>query len=190
MSSSLCASGHRLLYSSLLLFLLWFGVPYGLVNWKNRASSFSCCLQSIHLHQKRLPYKVILVVTNSFVDVNPDIDIRRLGFVWVNEILRWRFLSLLMRSKESRPALSAIVLGMISRALANIFMTSCSLPDILTACSLSLLESSISVAPPPATTLLVLKHLRTIIIASFRDLSASLMNCSAPPLKMIVADLV
>ena len=48
----------------------------------------------------------------------------------------------------------------------------------------------ISVAPPPATTLFVLKHLLTIIIASFNDLSAYLMNCSAPPLKIIVADLV
>jgi len=28
------------------------------------------------------------------------------------------------------------------------------------------------------------------MIASFNDLSASLINCSAPPLKMIVADLV
>ena len=95
-----------------------------------------------------------------------------------------------MRSRESSPALSAMVLGMISKALANMFMTSCSFPEILTACSFNYLESSISVAPPPATTLLVLKHLLTIMIASLRDLSASLMNCSAPPLRMIVADLV
>jgi hypothetical protein len=38
--------------------------------------------------------------------------------------------------------------------------------------------------------LFVLKHLLTIMMASFNDLSASLMNCSAPPLKMIVADFV
>jgi len=30
-------------------------------------------------------------------------------------------------------------------------------------------------------------HLLTIIIASFRDLSASAMNCSAPPLRIMVA---
>lgn len=95
-----------------------------------------------------------------------------------------------MRSRESMPALSAMVLGIISRALANIFMTSCSFPETETACSLSLLDSSISVAPPPATTLFVLKQRLTIIIASFKDLSASLMNCYAPPLKIIVADLV
>ena len=82
-----------------------------------------------------------------------------------------------MRSRESSPALSAMILGMISKALANMFITSCSLPEILTECYLSLLESSISVAPPPATTLLVLKHRRTIIIASLSDRSASFMNC-------------
>jgi hypothetical protein len=70
------------------------------------------------------------------------------------------------------------------------FITNCYFPEIYTACYLSPFESSISVAPPPATTLLVLKHLLTIIIASFNDLSASLMNCSAPPLKIMVADLV
>lgn len=93
-------------------------------------------------------------------------------------------------SNESRPALSAIHFGITSKDLANIFMTSCSFPETSTAYYFNPFESSISMAPPPATTLLVLKHLLTIIIASFNDLSASLMNCSAPPLKMIVADLV
>lgn len=93
-----------------------------------------------------------------------------------------------MMSSESRPALSAMILGMTSSDLANMFMTSCSLPDTSTAYSFNPFDNSISVAPPPATTLLVLKHLLTIMIASFKDLSASLMNCSAPPLKMIVAD--
>lgn len=93
-------------------------------------------------------------------------------------------------SSESRPALSAIVLGITSSDLANMFITSCSLPEIQTAYYLSPLESSIYVAPPPATTLFVLKHRLTIIIASFKDLSAYLMNCSAPPLRIIVADLV
>lgn len=69
-------------------------------------------------------------------------------------------------------------------------MTNCYFPEISTACYLSPFESYIYVAPPPATTLLVLKHLLTIMMASFNDLSASLMNCSAPPLKIIVADLV
>lgn len=95
-----------------------------------------------------------------------------------------------MMSNESRPALSAMVLGITSNDLANMFITSCSFPEIYTAYSLSPLESYIYVAPPPATTLLVLKHLLTIMIASFNDLSAYLMNCSAPPLKMIVADFV
>lgn len=88
------------------------------------------------------------------------------------------------------PALSAMIFGMTSKDFANMFMTSCSFPEISTACYLRPFESSISVAPPPATTLLVLKHLLTIMIASFNDLSASLMNCWAPPLRMIVADLV
>ncbi len=97
---------------------------------------------------------------------------------------------MLITSSESIPALSAMIFGMTSKDFANIFMTSCSFPEISTACYLRPFESSISVAPPPATTLLVLKHLLTIMIASFSDLSASLMNCWAPPLRMIVADLV
>lgn len=95
-----------------------------------------------------------------------------------------------MISKESSPALSAMVLGMISKDLANIFITNCSFPWILIAWDFIPLDNYISVAPPPATTLLVLKHLLTIIMASFNDLSASLMNCYAPPLKIIVADFV
>lgn len=91
-------------------------------------------------------------------------------------------------SSESRPALSAIIFGMTYKDLANMFITSCSLPEISTAYSFNPFDNYISVAPPPATTLFVLKHLLTIMIASFNDLSASLMNCSAPPLKMIVAD--
>ena len=94
-----------------------------------------------------------------------------------------------MISKESNPALSAMVLGIVSSDLANMLMTNCSFPFIWFPYFLRPFESSISVAPPPATTVLALKHLRTIIIASFRDRSASLMNCSAPPRRMIVADL-
>jgi hypothetical protein len=95
-----------------------------------------------------------------------------------------------MMSRESKPAFSEMHFGITSSDFANMFMTSCSLPEISTANYLSPFESSIYVAPPPATTLLVLKHLLTIIIASFKDLSAYLINCSAPPLRMIVADLV
>lgn len=97
--------------------------------------------------------------------------------------------SLLMISSESRPALSAMILGMTSSDFANMFITSCSLPWMVIEWFLSPFDSSISVAPPPATTVLVLKHRRTIMIASFNDLSASLMNCSAPPRRMMVADL-
>lgn len=73
-------------------------------------------------------------------------------------------------SSESSPALSEMHLGMTYSDLANMFMTSCSFPETSTAYYLRPLESYISVAPPPATTLLVLKHLRTIMMASFRDL--------------------
>ncbi len=83
-----------------------------------------------------------------------------------------------------------MIFGMTSSDFANMFMTSCYLPETSTAYYFKPFDNYISVAPPPATTLLVLKHLLTIMIASFNDLSASLMNCSAPPLKMIVADFV
>jgi hypothetical protein len=96
---------------------------------------------------------------------------------------------LLITSRESRPALSAIIFGIDSRDLANMFITNCYFPSFLTAFYFKYLDSYIYVAPPPATTLFVLKHLLTIIMASFRDLSASLINCSAPPLKIMVADL-
>jgi len=94
-----------------------------------------------------------------------------------------------MISKESNPALSAMVLGIVSRDLANMLITNCSFPLIWFPYFFKPLDNYISVAPPPATTVLALKHLRTIIIASLRDLSASLMNCSAPPRRIIVADL-
>jgi hypothetical protein len=42
-------------------------------------------------------------------------------------------------------------------------------------------------APPPATKLLAFMALLTIIMASFKLLSASWMSYSAPPLMMIVA---
>lgn len=70
------------------------------------------------------------------------------------------------------------------------FITNCYLPGISAAFSFNPLDNYIYVAPPPATTLFVLKHLLTIIIASLSDLCAYFMNCSAPPLKIIVADFV
>ncbi len=45
-------------------------------------------------------------------------------------------------------------------------------------------------APPPATTVEYFMALLTIIIASLRDLSASEINYSAPPLKTMVAVLL
>ena len=45
-------------------------------------------------------------------------------------------------------------------------------------------------APPPATMLENFIALLTTIIESFNDLSASLINYSAPPLKTIVAVLL
>lgn len=44
-------------------------------------------------------------------------------------------------------------------------------------------------APPPGTMAENFIALLTIIIASFKDLSASAMNYSAPPLSTIVEDL-
>jgi hypothetical protein len=89
---------------------------------------------------------------------------------WLCFCLSW------LRAKVlSMPALSARVLGIVSRALANPLMTSCYFPAIVLKYSLRYLLSSISMAPPPATTADALTARRTIIIASLRDLSASSM---------------
>jgi len=97
-------------------------------------------------------------------------------------------LNLLRTSTESNPALSAMVLGITSNALAKALTISCYLPWIFyLACYLRNLDNSSSIAPPPATTVEYFMALLTIIIASFNDLSASEMNYSAPPLKIIVA---
>lgn len=89
---------------------------------------------------------------------------------------------------ESRPALSAMVLGMTSKALAKALIIYYSFPVVSLALCLKYLEISNSIAPPPATISVVFMALLTIIIESFNDLSASFINCSAPPLKIIVAD--
>ena len=90
----------------------------------------------------------------------------------------------------SKPALSAMVLGITSRALAKALTTSCCLPLMLLAWWSKCLESSSSVEPAPATILEALMALLTIMIASLRDLSASWTNCSAPPLITRVAVLL
>jgi len=89
---------------------------------------------------------------------------------------------------ESNPALSANVLGITSKDLANASTTSYLAPLMDLDSSLMILESSISIEPAPPITLLAFIALLTTIILSLRDLSASLMNYSAPPLKIIVAD--
>merc|ERR1712167_392148 len=53
-----------------------------------------------------------------------------------------------------------------------------------------ILLSSISIAPPPPTTLVFFIALRTIMMASWSERSASSINCCAPPRIMIVDDLV
>jgi len=79
---------------------------------------------------------------------------------------------------------------MTSKALANALMIIYCFPLMLLACSLKYLDNSNSIAPAPTTIFYAFKALLTIIIASFNDLSASAMNYSAPPLKIIVAVLV
>jgi len=76
-------------------------------------------------------------------------------------------------STESRAALSAMFLGITSNDLAKQLIMYYSFPAKVLAKTLNLFEISNSVAPPPATMVLNLRHLLTIIIASLRDLSAS-----------------
>jgi hypothetical protein len=98
------------------------------------------------------------------------------------------YLSLFNTITESRPALSAIVLGITSRALAKALIIYYSLPELSLALCLKYLDISNSTAPPPATISVVFIALLTIMIESLRDLSASLINYSAPPLRIIVAE--
>lgn len=83
------------------------------------------------------------------------------------------YLNLFIISIELRPAFSAIVLGITSKALAKALMIYWVFPLIYLAWCLKYLDNSNSIAPPPATILLALKHLLTIMIASLSDLSAS-----------------
>lgn len=66
----------------------------------------------------------------------------------------------------------------------------CSFPLIFQDSYLNNFESSISTAPPPGIIVLVFATLLTIIIASFKLLSASFKNYSAPPLRIKVAVLL
>lgn len=106
----------------------------------------------------------------------------------VSILLPWKCFcrSLFKILVASNPALSHSCLGMISRARAMDPIRSCSFPAIDREKSLRYLLSSISIAPPPATTASFLIARRTIMMASCRDLSVSSMNCSAPPRKMTV----
>lgn len=79
---------------------------------------------------------------------------------------------------------------MTSRALAKARITMCCFPFCFMPYSLKYLEISISIAPPPGTILDAFMHLLTIMMASLSDLSASWINCSAPPLKTMVAVLL
>mmetsp|Transcript_17196 Transcript_17196/g.30845 ORF Transcript_17196/g.30845 Transcript_17196/m.30845 type:complete len:254 (+) Transcript_17196:451-1212(+) len=96
----------------------------------------------------------------------------------------------LRMSVESKPALSAICLGMTSNACAKALMMSCCLVSTVSEYSRRCLLISISMAPPPPTTLECSTVLLTIISASCSDLSVSAMNCSAPPLSTMVVVLV
>mmetsp|Transcript_46881 Transcript_46881/g.95516 ORF Transcript_46881/g.95516 Transcript_46881/m.95516 type:complete len:301 (-) Transcript_46881:957-1859(-) len=90
-------------------------------------------------------------------------------------------------SVESKPALSASWRGMRSRALAYAATMSCSLPMRVRLKSFKARDTSSSVAPPPATMVLLRKQFFTIISESCRERSVSSMNCSAPPRRTMVA---
>mmetsp|Transcript_2044 Transcript_2044/g.4083 ORF Transcript_2044/g.4083 Transcript_2044/m.4083 type:complete len:263 (+) Transcript_2044:363-1151(+) len=97
--------------------------------------------------------------------------------------------SLFSTSIESKPAFSARVLGITSKARAKLNSTNCSLPSINLACSRSYLLRRISMLPPPTTVSWLAFTRLTIWIASLSERSASEMYCSDPPLKMMVEDL-
>mmetsp|Transcript_21611 Transcript_21611/g.43146 ORF Transcript_21611/g.43146 Transcript_21611/m.43146 type:complete len:248 (-) Transcript_21611:1051-1794(-) len=97
------------------------------------------------------------------------------------------FLRELRMSVASKPALSASWRGTISRALAKACMTSCPLPSIFMLSSLRNLLTSISTAPPPATTERDLRDRFTTMMASWMERWDSSMNCSEPPRRTMVA---
>lgn len=79
-----------------------------------------------------------------------------------------------------------MVLGITSKDLAKALIINYYFPEIVLAWCLKYLDNSSSIAPPPGTMDENFMALLTIIIASLRDLSASWMNYSAPPLRTIV----
>ena len=91
-----------------------------------------------------------------------------------------------MTSMESRPAFSAMVLGITSRALAKEFIINWVLPAMERAWCLKYLsirntpfiylDSSISMAPPPETMAENFMALLTTMMESLRERSASWMN--------------
>ena len=87
----------------------------------------------------------------------------------------------------SRPELSAIALGIPSKASAKAFTASCSLPFTEFEKVDNLLAISISVAPAPVQ---ITPSLTTVIntpIASSKALSTVSTNCCVPPLISILA---
>mmetsp|Transcript_37367 Transcript_37367/g.116831 ORF Transcript_37367/g.116831 Transcript_37367/m.116831 type:complete len:244 (-) Transcript_37367:1164-1895(-) len=95
--------------------------------------------------------------------------------------------SWLSTSVASKPALSESCRGMTSRARAMPFMISCSLPSMERACSRTNLDTSISMAPPPATTSPERMARFTMQSASWTERCVSSMNCSEPPRSTMVA---
>mmetsp|Transcript_12085 Transcript_12085/g.21865 ORF Transcript_12085/g.21865 Transcript_12085/m.21865 type:complete len:217 (-) Transcript_12085:1080-1730(-) len=87
----------------------------------------------------------------------------------------------------SKPALSHRQRGMISRLFANAAIASWCLPCTFRASSRRYLDSSISIAPPPATAVGYLIARRAIMMLSCKLRSVSSMNCSEPPRTIMVA---
>mmetsp|Transcript_35000 Transcript_35000/g.60257 ORF Transcript_35000/g.60257 Transcript_35000/m.60257 type:complete len:266 (-) Transcript_35000:164-961(-) len=87
----------------------------------------------------------------------------------------------------SKPAFSQSWRGTTSRALAKADTMSCCLPMMVRAYSRRNLETSISIAPPPATTLALMRPRFTIMSASWIERCDSSMNCSLPPRSTMVA---
>mmetsp|Transcript_16459 Transcript_16459/g.51550 ORF Transcript_16459/g.51550 Transcript_16459/m.51550 type:complete len:203 (+) Transcript_16459:273-881(+) len=93
----------------------------------------------------------------------------------------------LRTSVASKPEFMASCRGTTSRARATARTASWSLPTIWSAISRRWRESSISMAPAPATTVFWTKPRLAIMRASWIDRWDSSMNCSEPPRRTTVA---
>ncbi len=82
-SSSLASIGDGLLNPPLLFLLFRLGVPDGLINGEDGASSLSGSLESIHLHQERLPDEGSLVITHTSCDIHTHIESLLIAFLIV-----------------------------------------------------------------------------------------------------------